>query len=572
MQNGLDAYWAKIIIDQLIADNHNYFCISPGSRSTPLILAIQSHPQASPFIHFDERSLAFHALGYAKAEKHAPVIVVTSGTACGNLLPAIMESYESSTPLIILTADRPLDLQDSGANQTTRHQPSLFKNFVCYELNLPSPEASTMENLRQLVHRSSYLLKKHKKSIHINCSFREPFDLTLTCKTLTPSSLTSYLNPPKLTLPIVKELSLIVNKASKGVILLGSQALKNVSASSLQNLTKRLNWPIFSDALSLWNKNERTIFHYNLILKHHLEDSFPLDDLSFDCVLHIGASFVSKQLPLFLKKRPPKCYIHVHTTDQRFDPTHLVTHKLEVDAESFSKHLIPHINPQEKKSIWFDLDIFFRNFLTTFFSESKNNSEAAFFWYLGATFSRDYIIFIGNSMPIRDLSDFFFPKNFSWRIYANRGLSGIDGNLATATGLSFALSKPCIVIIGDQTFLHDATSISLMKASKVPLKLIVLNNSGGQIFSHLPISQHKTICQKYFVNPSHFHMIGFAQAFEIPFYSFTSVNDLLSAFEILYSNESCLIELRTCCSHNLEIHHKLSCLSKDAISSFFCSV
>ncbi len=112
MQNGLDANWAKIIIDQLIADNHNYFCISPGSRSTPLILAIQSHHQASSCIHFDERSLAFHALGYSKAGQHAPVIVVTSGTACGNLLPAIMESYESSTPLIILTADRPLDLQD----------------------------------------------------------------------------------------------------------------------------------------------------------------------------------------------------------------------------------------------------------------------------------------------------------------------------------------------------------------------------------------------------------------------------------------------------------------------------
>lgn len=567
MQNSLEAKWAQTIIDQLIKDHHDYFCISPGSRSTPLILAIASHKKARSFIHYDERSLAFHALGYSKVSKKAPVIVVTSGTACGNLLPAIMESYESSCPMIILTADRPLELQDAGANQTTRYQSSLYKNFVCYELNLPSPEEKCLENLRQLVHRSSYLLQKHKKSIHINCSFREPFDLDFSEDYWNASSVCSYQLPTIMPSCLAQELANFINQAKKGAILLGSDALKHQNQTSLQYLTQQLKWPIFSDALSLWKKDEYTISYYDLLVKQHFDNSGLIEELSFDCILHIGGSFVSKHLPLFLKRRRPKIYIHVHTTDHRYDPTHLVTHKLESETDPFCKELILFLESKEKNSIWFELDVIIKGYLSTFFIQSQKNAEANFFWLLSDNLPKDCSIYIGNSMPIRDLSALFHPEFFEWTVYANRGLSGIDGNIATATGIVQAISKPLIVIIGDQTFLHDATSLSHIKKLKSPIKLIVLNNSGGQIFSHLPINQRKTICEKYFINNHKFNMIFLARAFDVPFYSFPCVQDFIRSSALLHAPESCLIEIQTDASHNLTVHHQLSSVLQDAISS-----
>ena len=392
MQNSISVIWAKTIIDQLVEDQHDYFCISPGSRSTPLILAIDSQQKARSFIHFDERSLAFHALGYSKIAEYAPVVVVTSGTACGNLLPAIMESFESSTPLILLTADRPLELQDSGANQTTRYQSSLYKNFVCYELNLPAPDAKSLENLRHLIHRASYLLKKNKKSVHINCSFREPFEFPTDFSiNYSAPPLFSYSFQKSIPANLAKEVASFINAAKKGVILLGSDGLKNQEHSSLQSLVKHLQWPVFADPLSLWSLNEYNIKNYSLILKQQQNLSLYLEELSFDCILHIGGSFVSKHLSSFLKKSPPKIYIHVHHTDTRYDPTHLVTHKLELDADTFSREILYFTEQQEKKSLWFELSTYVQTSVDNFFLENNRNSEPYFFGCSEVVFPRLYL-------------------------------------------------------------------------------------------------------------------------------------------------------------------------------------
>ena len=130
--------WAYHIINQLCENKITYFCIAPGSRSTPLALAVAKHKKAKAFIHHDERALAFHALGYSKVTKKASVIIVTSGTALGNLYPAIMEAFHSNIPLVILTADRPFEELNRGSNQTT-NQTDFFGSFVKHSLDIPTP-------------------------------------------------------------------------------------------------------------------------------------------------------------------------------------------------------------------------------------------------------------------------------------------------------------------------------------------------------------------------------------------------------------------------------------------------
>jgi 2-succinyl-5-enolpyruvyl-6-hydroxy-3-cyclohexene-1-carboxylate synthase len=485
-----------------------------------------------------------------------------------------MESFESSTPLIILTADRPFELQDSGANQTTLFQSSLYQNYVAYSLDLPAPDPLCIENLQQLVHKASYLSDKHLQSVHINCSFREPFDLTLTCNTISLNTkpLVSYAFEQSLSIQALQAIAALLNNANKGVVILGTGACKDSTNHHLNALISLLNWPVFSDILSLYEPSITTIKNYNLIFKNSKNLQEFKEDFSFDCVIHFGGSCVSKHLMQFLKNICLTTYIHVHALDKRFDPMHLVTHKVEMKPEAFASQIAPFIKLRDYPSPWKLLDQKVESILDTFFTCNSLPSEPLFFWKLGKALSQRLTLFIGNSMPIRDLSDFFHPTNDTFATYANRGLSGIDGNISSAIGLCKALNKPVLAIIGDQTFLHDATALSQISTLHSPLKLIVLNNHGGHIFSHLPISQHQNICLDFFVNPHGFSIEHIAKAFKVPYIGFSSLDTFFSDEDLLSNSYSCVIELRIEAAMNLKTHKELSYLIQDALSSFFSHV
>ena len=144
MTSSLNSQMAWWIIDQLVQQGVHHFCIAPGSRSTPLALAAVHHPKAHLHIHYDERGLGFYTLGLAKAKRIPAAVIVTSGTAVGNLLPSVMEAHHSHIPLFLLTADRPPELIDAGANQTT-DQLKLFQNFTRGELCLPTADPLVTE-------------------------------------------------------------------------------------------------------------------------------------------------------------------------------------------------------------------------------------------------------------------------------------------------------------------------------------------------------------------------------------------------------------------------------------------
>lgn len=167
---------APQIIDELIQQGVNYFCISPGSRVTPLALGIATHSEAQTKVHFDERGIAFHALGFAKASGKPAAILTTSGTAVGHLLPAIMESSLSYIPLIILTADRPPELRDCSANQTL-DQIKIFQDYVRWQIEIPCTDLSDAA-LKSTIAQAVYRAKRSPAGpVHLNCQFREPFQL-----------------------------------------------------------------------------------------------------------------------------------------------------------------------------------------------------------------------------------------------------------------------------------------------------------------------------------------------------------------------------------------------------------
>lgn len=544
--------WTSTLVHELVCHGANYFCIAPGSRSTPLVLAIDSHPHTFRYVHFDERALAFHALGYAKASKKPAVIVVTSGTACGNLLPAIMEAHESCIPLIILTADRPLELQECGANQTT-NQLDMFSNYVRWYHAFPTPDGS--HGLSYVKSTIAYAISKatlsHPGPVHLNCPFREPFTilqenpqyLSLTPKTTLIQSTHS------LDTKVLDELGTLISSHSQGMFILGDSGLDIVDDEIFSELARCLKWPIICDSLSYGRHHPQAIKHYDLMLKH---DHLPPPT----CVIHLGRGFVSKGLSELLRSTIPSLYLHVFPHQKRVDPSHLVTHRLFLSTAMFCKQLLPYLTPASSSTYlhtWQALDQRIEHIIEHKIKESTSLTESWIFQELAKHPLSAYSMFVGNGLPIRSLMQYFHPKHPPECIYGNRGLSGIDGNIAMSVGIATAIKKPFITIIGDQACLHDCSSLSLLRQLNTPFILIVINNHGGNIFSFLPVYQCKEICETYFINSHTLSFDHLAKWFNIPYHLCQSLQETRNSLqEALSFHQHCLIEIKTSREKELE--------------------
>ena len=461
---------ATWIIDQLICQGVEHFCIAPGSRSSPLALAVAKHEKAKTTVHFDERGLGFFALGIGKATKKPAAIITTSGTAIANLYPAILEASHSMTPLIILTADRPQELRFCGANQTI-DQVKIFANAVREQTDL-SPHLDEKATRSITANFVFYSLKNPPGPVHMNIPFREPLHIEDPVSRGIPT-LHVY---PQLSAPPFH------TKAKKGIILLGP----NVDSKPVLALAKRIQWPIFIDLLARTSLIDEQIFSYDTISKA------PKPDL----ILHFGERLISKKVLEFAKGVD---LIHVSPYPHLQDPNRALSTRIQSDIEPFCNTFSADRNPSWLKT-WKALDI------TPKTLDLPQNRP----------------IFFGNSLPIREADRLFFPKKAPL-LFANRGVSGIDGNIATMAGIAEGLNTSITGYIGDQTALHDLNSLPLIK--KHQLLIVISNNFGGKIFEHLPI-KNSPYLEKFFTAPHDWSFKKAAEMFAIPYKKMKSLQNL----------------------------------------------
>lgn len=550
----LNERWSWQIIDLLISCGVDYFCIAPGSRSSSLSLAAEYHPKAKTFVHFDERGLAFHALGYSKATKKPSVVIVTSGTAVGNLMPAIMEAHGSKTPLIILTADRPPELIDCGANQTT-HQSKIFTDFVKWQQEIPCADNSLIENyLRSVMSYSVFsALATPMGPVHLNCMFREPL---VTAKSTfcshTPTLKTKY-HIPKAVYDdqVFDKLADDLSSYKSGIIFIGSleksEDLKIISA-----LQKHLSWPMIADITSCRSNDldtQNLISHADLIF-HAVED------LQADCILQFGGMIISKTISSWIKKQDAR---HILVADhfERVDPYETVNERYCCNISSFCSSIYKKLT-YSTSSLLYPLknaSYEVKQIVKNIFSSQEKIQEPFLFYLLSKILKSHFHLFIANSMPIRDADSFFFPSEYKGQIIFNRGVSGIDGNIATAAGACRALNEPVIAIVGDLTFLHDMNSLSQIKSLNCPLILVVINNNGGGIFSFLQAKCKEEQYEKIMAHPHGIEVEGIAQAFGLQYHLPTTPNELVLLInEIQNRPRSCVIELKTQRDDNYNFH------------------
>ncbi len=481
-QASLNFLWAYALIDGLASGGIARAVISPGSRSTPLVLACNAHPGITSHILIDERSAAFFALGLARLDREPVILIATSGSAPSHWFPAVIEADHSNIPLILLSADRPPELHDWEANQTT-DQERLFGTHVRGFYNPGTPDQEQIETLRTLG-RKSDLVARHPwpGPVHINIPFREP--LVPNPLPALPTTSKPTHQPLPLSLPATGQIEHIRQLVSDtpGIIIAGPGAFDNQPKESMTTLARRLGAPILADPLSglRFGKHDLTpiITSYDAALAQQDGSHQPA------WILRLGAPPISKNLNRWLGDL--NCPQILCTPYGRWpDPQQSSSELVIATPDSFCKALLDgdleSAAPEWAKTFqqweqqWHPLPNV---------AADESPFEGELIQTMLASMPDQSLLFSGNSMPIRQLDSWSGSGEKDIRILANRGVSGIDGNISTLLGLATAFNKPAVGLVGDLTLFHDMNGLQAAKGLNGVI--VLLNNNGGGIFSYLP--------------------------------------------------------------------------------------
>ncbi len=545
----MNSRFAQQIIGHLVSQGIRRVCLSPGSRSTPLALAAAREPRLEKRVHFDERGAAFHAYGYAKGSSFPVAIISTSGSAVGNLFPAVMEASYDHIPLIILTADRPTELRDCMANQTC-DQVKFFGNYVRWYAEIPVAEPGLSDAWLEgtVAHAVYQAMQSPQGPVHLNCQFREPFSSNI----IYPTTSTIQYEPSYAMAAdeTIHKWGQQLASSKRGVIVTGAMPYHSRNYASLFALAEKLDWPILPDLMS----GIRSEAEHPAVIPYYLDILKSVSNLEPDCILHLGDRLISKPIQMWLNRLTPSTpHLMVASHPLRGDPHHRVTHRLMTDPLLFCKQLLPWLSRRTSwLGEWKNLSRLLEERLDPVLLEPL--SEPGLIRYLHHHLPSHYAIYFSNSMPVRDADRLFFPKTSRGPIFGQRGLSGIDGNIATAIGLAEGAGRPLIAILGDQAALHDLNSLAQLRFSKIPVILLIINNQGGGIFSFLPISQEHEVAEKYFAAAHSWKFSGAADMFQIPY---AMLSDLSQLQQSLREEKTILLEFPSDRHQNVLIHQAL---------------
>ena len=580
----LNHCWAGLLIEELVRGGVCCFCITPGSRSTPLAVAAASNPGAKTMVHFDERGAAFHALGWAAATGQPAVLICTSGSAPANYWPAVTEASASMIPLILLTADRPPELRDCGANQAI-DQTNLFGQYVRWFHSLPCP--NPVLPARMILTTADHALYRARSTpagpVHINCMFREPlapvpFQESEVAQALAPLEkwLSSDAPFTKAYLPEVaindKDDLAVINRLSdveRGLLVIGRLRTRE-EVRTVRILADALRWPVFPDVLSGLRLGvlDGTFVHYydQLLLSPAFREA-----CAPEFVLHLGGAITSKRLQDHLAALAPE-YMLVANHPVRHDPFHQLTHRIETDVAAFAHWLAPSVRDRGVAP-WGQAFAGWSKMAGSFIDAWVDGSEQITEIFVARAVARlrpaNTTLFLGNSMPIRDMDMYGAEDGPEGLVTANRGASGIDGNIATVAGYANATGQPVVAVLGDLAVLHDLNSLALIRESAAPVILVVVNNDGGGIFSFLPIAEYPETFERCFGVPHGRTFVDAARFFGIEYALRTSKAAFSETLTRAIAGKcSMIIEVQTERPENYAVHQELQrALTKMAFGS-----
>lgn len=509
-------------------------CLCPGSRSTPLVLAAHAAGSLRLHPHVDERSAAFFALGMARASQRPVALICTSGTAAVNFAPAVVEAFHSHVPVLVLTADRPVEVRGWGAPQAI-DQVRLYGGFVRWFAEVPV-DVSRQGFFAALARRAvGSACGWPAGPVHINFPLREPlvprnWPLVRVEETPAPhgprrhapgaepeapsvaalpeQDARRYTTAPAVDPPVVEAAARWVRSAGRGVIACGPVFGDEVFAGAVARLAACTGFPVIADPLSGLrdgrHERDRIIVAGDALLRHPAL----AEELRPDLVVRIGPVPVSRAFSEWVSRHEEADLLVVDGGGDWPDPQHRAAAVFQADPTRFCADLAaaveragPPVAEAAWTGAWLKADRAATSALRGWVSSLDEPFEGVLFAALEEVLPDGAVLCVGNSMPVRDLDTYWPGRPRPIRLLANRGVNGIDGFLSTVLGAAATAPGRVAGVSGDLAFLHDAGGLLAARRHGLRALLVVIENDGGGIFSFLPQVTLPGLFESYFATP-----------------------------------------------------------------------
>lgn len=524
MQSPPNARWAAAFIEALATAGVRHVCVSPGSRSAPLTLAVAGQPGLTTSVHVDERSAAFFALGYGRASGRPAALVCTSGTAAANYLPAVIEAHYSRVPLILLTADRPPELRDTGAWQAI-DQLKLYGPYVRWfvEVATPDPAPQMLRYVRSLAGRAVAAARgRPAGAVHLNFPFREPLTVSQTPEeSAALPRAWNDLPPPVATADsaivapdaVLADLAAQIASEPRGLILCGPIDPPPGYAAAVARLAAAAGYPVLAEPIGGLRFGPQDPAHIVTGYDAFLRDPAWCAHSAPGLVLRFGGSLTWRPVAQFLERHPSATHWLADPDGAWDDPARFATLRLPVDpvplCEALATRLteighVPRAEGDAWLARWQEAGEAARGVRAALLRAGEVGTVPWVYDALVAALPDGSQLYAANSMAVRDLDSFTDRSPRRLRALANRGAAGIDGTISSGLGAAFAQPDvPTVLVTGDLAFLHDLNGLGAGHLPGLNATIVVLNDDGGGIFAYLPVAeQAPAALEPYFLTPT----------------------------------------------------------------------
>ena len=559
---------AVTLVDELARAGVRHACLAPGSRSAPLALALASDGRVSVHVLIDERSAAFLALGIGKAGRRPAVLVSTSGTAAAHFHSAVLEAHHSKTPLIVITADRPPELRDTGAGQTI-DQIKLYGDAVRWfvEVGVPEDRPGSARYWRSVAARACATATGSPAGpVHLNAAFRDPLvpaDGELGDREGdAPEGLGGReggapwtqvrRSPPMAAEDDVAWLAGEIAGSTRGLVVAGDC---DVDPGPVLALADKAGWPVLADPLSGLRSGKLAISAYDALLRNHAW----ANEHRPDVVLRVGKIGTSKTLRALVSGAGRE--IVIDADGMWLDAERSAATLLIADPASVCGRVCGAI-PARSKSRWSEgwrrAEIRARGAVDGLLDLDDDVSEPRTARDLGGLLPDGATLVVASSMPVRDLDWYMRPRR-GLRVLGNRGANGIDGFVSTTLGVALASPEPTVGLAGDLSILHDQNGLMLRRAEPVDTVFVVINNDGGGIFSFLPEARWPEHFEQLFGTPHGLSLAALAELYGCGHRSVKRASELAPAVAAAMEQGGVhLVEVRTDRAANVTLHRRLN--------------
>jgi 2-succinyl-5-enolpyruvyl-6-hydroxy-3-cyclohexene-1-carboxylate synthase len=567
----------RALIDEFVRCGAEHAVACPGSRNTPIVLRLAADERLKTWSQIDERSAAFFALGIAKKSGKPVILTCTSGTAAANFLPAIIEAKEARIPLIVLTADRPPELQQIGAGQTI-DQTKIYGDNVKWFFDTGVPESSPerLRWARALACRSYWTASQGASGpVHLNVPLREPLILEQPLPVAEPGAGGRADGSPWVTQTDPLQGSAAVQnaladgfrvQAERTVWIAGDLGPDPELGRRLSRLAAAAQIPLLADPLSRARSGPSAIAHFDLILR----DPGTSAALDPSLVVRFGELPTSKPLRQWLDRLNDCEHVLIARDDHWTDPASQLGRRVignlgAILSELESRPTITDDSGWLQR--WTSADSKVAHAIAEPLLAAAL-SEPAVATMLGQFLPEAATLFVAASMPIRDVEEFFPALAQPPQVMANRGANGIDGTIATAFGVAAAADGPVVLLVGDVTVAHDLGSLITAARNDLKLTIVLVNNEGGGIFNFLPVVREGAPFEEFVATAPGLDFSKVAALYGFGHALLNTSEQFITALvEAIGSERGQVLEVRTNRAENRELHSEVERFALNALRS-----